>query len=108
MQLHIVADDHATYKRPRVQAWLARNPRITMHFTPTPGSWPSMVEIFLGIITRHAIRRDTFTSVKDLIAAIETSIDAWNGRCQPCTRTTNADQIPAKARLRPKTSNRRH
>ena len=30
-----------------------------------------MVEIFFGIITRQAIRRGTFTSVKDLIAAIE-------------------------------------
>ena len=42
-----------------------------MHFTPTSGSWLNMVEIFFGIITRQAIRRGTFTSVKDLIAAIE-------------------------------------
>ena len=46
------------------------NPRITLHFTPTSGSWLNMVEIFFGIITRQAIRRGTFTSVKDLIAAI--------------------------------------
>jgi hypothetical protein len=43
-----------------------------------------MVEIFFGIITRQAIRHGTFTSVKDLIAAIETFIDSWNERCQPC------------------------
>ena len=41
-----------------------------------------MVEIF-GIITRQAIRRGTFTSVKDLT----TAVDAYNDRCQPFTWT---------------------
>ncbi len=57
--LHIVCDNYATHKHPTVQAWLARNPRITLHFTPTSGSWLNMVEIFFGIITRQAIRRGT-------------------------------------------------
>ena len=61
-----------------------------MHFTATSGSWLNMVEFFFGIITRQAIRRGTFTSVKDLIAAIETYIDAWNERCQPFTWTKTA------------------
>ena len=52
-----------------------------------------MVEIFFGIITRQAIRRGTFTSVKDLIGAIEIFIDAWNERCQPFIWTKTADQI---------------
>ncbi len=52
------------------------------HFTPTSGSWLNMVEIFFAIITRQAIRRGTFTSVKDLTNAIETFIDGWNERCQ--------------------------
>ena len=65
-------------------------------------------EIFFGIITRQAIRRGTFTSVKDLIAAIETYIDGWNERCQPFIWTKTADQILAKAKPRKKTSNTRH
>ena len=85
VKLHLVVDNYATHKHPTVQAWLTRNPRITMHFTPTSGSWLNMVEIFFGIITRQAIRRGTFTSVKDLINAIEIFIDAWNERCQPFT-----------------------
>jgi transposase len=105
--LHIVVDNYATHKHPAVQAWLARNPLITMHFTPTSGSWLNMVEIFFGIITRQAIRRGTFTSVNDLIAAIETYIDGWNERCQPFAWTKTADQILAKAQ-RKKTSNTRH
>ena len=61
-----------------------------MHFTPTSGSWLNLVEVFFGIITRQAIRRGTFTSVKDLIAAIETFIDAWNDRCHPFVWTKTA------------------
>ena len=93
VKLHIVVDNYATHKHPNVAAWLARNKRITLHFTPTSGSWLNMVEIFFGIITRQAIRRGTFTSVKDLIAAIETFIDGWNERCEPFVWTKTADQI---------------
>ena len=93
VQLHLVVDNYATHKHPTVKAWLARNPRVTMHFTPTSGSWLNMVEIFFGIITRQAIRRGTFTSVKDLITAIENFIDAWNERCEPFVWTKTADEI---------------
>ena len=55
VKLHIVADNYATHKHPNVKAWLGRNPRITMHFTPTSGSWMNLVEIFFGIITRQAL-----------------------------------------------------
>ena len=95
--LHVVADNYATHKHPAVQAWLAKHPRVRMHFTPTAGSWLNLVEVFFGIITRQAIRRGTFTSVKDLIAAIETFIDAWNDRCQPFVWTKTADEILTKA-----------
>ncbi len=108
VKLHIVADNYATHKHPKVKAWLARNPRITMHFTPTSGSWMNLVEIFFGIITRQAIRRGTFTSVKQLIAAIEAFIDGWNDRCEPFVWTKTADEILTKARPRQKTSNTRH
>ncbi|MGH3779377.1 MAG: IS630 family transposase [Pseudonocardiaceae bacterium] len=108
VKLHIVADNYATHKHPAVQAWLAKNPRITMHFTPTSGSWLNMVEIFFGIITRQAIRRGTFTSVKDLIAAIGIFIDAWNERCEPFVWTKTADHIIAKARRGKHTSIARH
>jgi hypothetical protein len=47
-------------------------------------------------VTRQAIRRGTFTSVKDLVAAIETYIDGWNERCQPFAWTKTADEILTK------------
>src|SRR6186997_1714386 len=58
-----------------------------------PGSWLNLVEIFFGIITRQAIRRGTFGSVRDLIEAITAFIDGWNERCQPFVWTKDADTI---------------
>src|SRR4030095_16000342 len=66
VKLHLVVDNYATHNHPAVRAWLTRNPRIILHFTPTWGSWLNMVEIFFSIITRQAIRRGSFGSVKDL------------------------------------------
>jgi hypothetical protein len=60
-----------------------------------------------GIITRQAIRRGTFTSVRHLIGAIETFIDAWNETCEPFTWTKTADDILTKAN-RQKISDTRH
>jgi transposase len=92
-RLHVVLDNYHTHKHPEVQAWLANNPRITLHFTPTSGSWLNLVEVFFGIITRQAIRRGTFGSVKDLVTAISRFIDGWNGRAHPFTWTNTADEI---------------
>jgi transposase len=108
VDLHIVADNYATHKHPAVRGWLAKNPRVTLHFTPTSGSWLNMVEIFFGIITRQAIRRGTFTSVKDLIAAISTFIDGWNNRCQPFTWTKTADELLPHCQPGKRTSFTRH
>jgi transposase len=107
-KLHIVCDNYRTHKHAKVQAWLARNPRITLHFTPTSGSWLNMVEIFFGIITRQAIRRGSFSSVPDLTAAIRRFIDAWNDRCQPFVWTKTADEILDHAKPGQRTSFTRH
>jgi len=106
-KLHVVCDNYATHKHPNVQKWLAKNPRVTLHFTPTSGSWLNMVEIFFGIITRQAIRPGTFHSVRDLKSAIRAFIDGWNDRCEPFVWTKDADTILAKAK-RKQTSNTRH
>jgi transposase len=94
VQLHVVCDNYATHNNPPVRAWLARNPRVTLHFTATSGSWLNLVEIFFGIITRQAARRGTYRSASDLIAAIGAFIDGWNERCQPFTWTGIARVTP--------------
>ncbi|MDR3655985.1 MAG: IS630 family transposase [Mycobacterium sp.] len=96
VRLCVICDNYATHKHPNVQAWLDKNPRITLHFTPTSCSWLNMVEIFFGIITRQAIRRGTFTDVADLQAAIRAYIDSYNDRAAPFTWTKTADELLGK------------
>ncbi|WP_448639701.1 IS630 family transposase [Geodermatophilus sp. URMC 63] len=96
-ELHVVVDNYATHKHPAVRAWLARHPRVQLHFTPTSGSWLNLVEAFFSIISRQALRRGNFPTVADLIAAIERFIDAWNDRCAPFTWTKDPDTVIAKA-----------
>lgn len=76
--LHVVCDNCTTHEHPEVRAWLAKIPRVTLHFTPTGCSWLSMVEIFFAIITRGAMRGGTCCSSKDLSAKIGAFIDGWN------------------------------
>jgi transposase len=92
-ELHVVLDNYHTHKHSEINTWLAKHPRITLHFTPTSGSWLNLVEVFFGIITRQAIRRGSFDSVTQLVTAIGTFIDDWNDRCHPFIWTKTADQI---------------
>jgi transposase len=96
-QLHIVVDNYSAHNHADVKAWLAKNPRIQLHFTPTHSSWMNLVESFFAIITRQAIRRASFTSVRQVTDAIRTFIDGWNDRCMPFVWTKTADEILAKA-----------
>ena len=107
-ELHVVVDNYATHKHPDVEAWLARHRRVTLHFTPTSGSWLNLVEVFFSIITRQAIRRGTFVSVKDLVGAIRQFIDGWNDRCHPFTWTKAPDEVLSHARPRKRTSDAEH
>ena len=102
-ELHLVLDNYAAHKHPKVKAWLAANPRIQVHFTPTSASWLNLVEVWFGIIERQAIRRGAFPSVRDLMIKIRAFINGWNDRCQPFVWTKTADQILTKAN-RPTTS----
>jgi transposase len=106
-ELHVVLDNYHTHKHADIQAWLEKNPRITLHFTPTSGSWLNMVECFFSIISRQAIRRGSFNSVKELVTAISRFIDGWNDRCKPFTWTKTADEILPHTR-RQRTSDADH
>ena len=69
--LHLICDNYATHKHPRVKAWLKKHPRFHMHFTPTSGSWLNMVERFFRSITVDRLRRGVFQSVAELTQAID-------------------------------------
>lgn len=106
-RLHVVVDNYHTHKHADIKEWLAKNPRITLHFTPTSGSWLNLVEVFFGIITRQAIRRGSFDSVKQLVDAITKFITGWNDRCHPFAWTKTADEILPHA-TRQRDSDARH
>jgi transposase len=96
VKLHVICDNYGTHSHDNVNAWLAKNKRITLHFTPTSCSWLNMVEIFFGIITRQAIRRGSFLNVQDLEDAIRAFIDAYNDRAKPFTWTKTTDELITK------------
>jgi transposase len=106
-ELHLVMDNYAAHKHPTVKKWLAANPRIVCHFTPTHASWMNLVEVWFSLIERQAIHRGTFGSVKDLNAKIRAYIDGWNDRCHPFVWTKTAEHILKKAN-RKKSSNAGH
>jgi len=108
-ELHVVLDNVSTHKTPAVRAWLDERPRITFHFTPTSASWMNQVETWFGILTRGAIRRGSFRSVKELVARIEAFITSWNAGASPFMWVKTADEILAKAvRKRPATNEPGH
>jgi transposase len=95
-EIHVVMDNLSTHDTPDVQAWLARNPHVTFHFTPVGSSWINQIETWFGIITKQAIRRGTFTSVNALINRIRQYIEHWNVDAKPFAWTATAEEILAK------------
>ena len=94
--IHVVLDNYATHKHPKVLAWLARHPRWTFHFTPTSASWLNAVENFFSKMTRQRIRRGVFRSIVDLQAAINAYLAEHNASPKPFVWTQSADAILAK------------
>ena len=106
-QLHLIADNYATHKHPRVQSWLKRHPRFHMHFTPTSASWLNMVERFFRDLTDKCIRRGVFHSVKELVTAIIVSVEQHNKEPKPFIWTARASDILEKVKRGRAALNRR-
>ena len=96
LDIHLVVDNYATHKHPKVNRWLATHPRWHVHYTPTSASWLNQVEVWFNLITQRAIRRGTFKSVKELIAKIEDYIRHHNSKSHPFVWTATADSTLGK------------
>lgn len=96
LDVHIIVDNYATHKHPRVKRWFAARPRFHVHYTPTYASWLNQVEIWFNRITQQAIRRGTFRSVKELVEKIDRYVQSSNAHAQPFVWTATADSILAK------------
>jgi transposase len=99
--IHVILDNYAAHKHPKVRAWLVRHPRWVFHFTPTSASWLNAVEGFFSVLTRRRLKRGTFHSIVDLQAAINRYIDEHNNDPKPFVWTKSADTILAKVHRLP-------
>ena len=93
LDIHLVLDNYATHKTPKVAAWLKRRPRYHLHFTPTSSSWLNQVERWFAKITEQRIRRGVFKSLDELIRAIDDYIAEHNQAPKPFVWTASADLI---------------
>ena len=96
LEVHLIADNYATHKHPRVKAWLARHPRYHLHYTPTYASWLNQVERWFALITQQAIRRGSFRSVRELVHKIDQYVTHYNLAQPPFVWTATADSILEK------------
>ena len=95
-QVHLICDNYATHKHPKVQAWAARNLPLHFYFTPTSALWLNMIERFFCDLSEKALRRGSFYNVDDLIGAIDGYINAHNTHPKPFIWTTSASDSLAK------------
>ncbi len=98
LDIHLIADNYATHKHPKVKAWLAKRERFKMHFTPTSSSWLNLVERFFRDLTEDVIRAGSFASVQELIDDINAYLAERNANPQPYKWTAKGEAILEKIR----------
>lgn len=94
-EVHLVMDNYATHKTPRIKAWLARRPHWHIHFTPTSASWINQVERWFAELTRKQLQRGVHRSTAELEADILAFIKVHNENPKPYKWVKSADQILA-------------
>src|SRR3954452_9399278 len=94
--LHLVMDNYGTHGTPEVRAWLKKHRRFVVHYVPTSSSWLNLIERWFAELTNKRIRRDSFFSVEELVAAINEFLNAWNEKPRPFVWTATVDSILAK------------
>ena len=96
IDLHLIVDNYATHKHPRVKRWIKNHPRFHIHFIPTSSSWLNLIERWFRDLTDRRIRRGVFHSVIELISAITDYIAAHNENPETFKWTANAGVIIEK------------
>jgi transposase len=91
--LHLVMDNYGTHGTPEVKDWLRRLSRFKVHYIPTSSSWLNLIERWFGELASKRIRRDSFLSVDELIAAVNEFLAAWNQKPRPFVWTATVESI---------------
>ena len=95
--MHVILDNYAAHKHPKVIAWLTRHPRVTFHFTPTSASWLNAVEGFFATLTKRRLRRGVFRGIVDLQASINRYLAEHNTDPKPFRWKADPNDIIAAA-----------
>ncbi len=96
--VHVILDNYAAHKHPKVREWLDRHPRFAFHFTPTSCSWLNAVEGYFAKLTTRRLKRGTFHSLVDLQASISRFVAEQNDNPKPFVWTADPDRIIAAVR----------
>jgi transposase len=96
LDLHLIIDNYATHKHAKGKGWLGRHPRFHIHYTPTGSSWLNLIERFFADITQQAIRDGSFTSVRQLVDAIDEYLALRNEQPKRYIWRAKGEEIPAK------------
>jgi len=98
LDLHLIVDNYATHKHPKVKSWLKRHKRFHIHFTPTSCSWLNLIERWFRELTDKQLRRGAFTSVDQLVETILDYIDQHNNDPKSFKWTAKAEDILEKVK----------
>jgi transposase len=93
LDVHLILDNSSTHKTPAIHRWLARHPRVHLHFTPTGSSWINLVERWFAALTEKQLRRGVHRSTRELETAIRRYVEITNGHPKPFVWTKTADEI---------------
>ena len=96
LDLHLIVDNYATHKHPKVKAWLKRHKRFHVHFIPTSSSWLNVIERFFRDLDEKRVHRGVFRSVPELIDAVLGYIDHHNSDPKPFVWRKTAEEIIEK------------
>lgn len=100
LDVHVVLDNLSAHKSEPVRRWLAdpKRARWHLHFTPTSASWLNLIEGWFSVLTRKALTNASFTSTRQLEAAIDVWASHWNDNPQPFVWTKTVDDIITKVK----------
>jgi transposase len=82
-EIHVICDNLSAHKTPRVEQFLADQPKVSIHYTPTYSSWLNQVELWFAKIERDVITRGIFSSVTDLKRKLMRYIREYNKTPKP-------------------------
>ena len=93
--VHVIVDNYAAHKHPKVLEWIENHPRFVFHFTPTSASWLNAIESFFANLTKKRLKHGVFRSLQELKDAIHRFLDGTNANPKPFTWTKDPNKIIA-------------